>query len=75
MNYEALLDLSPELVDLWFIYQQFSNKWNSKYKFKESPDFDITENDVQIDNLNLIWNLSTSRFVSFKFKGIKSERA
>ena len=35
INYEVMLDLSPDLIDLWFIFRHFSNKFDSKYKTKD----------------------------------------
>jgi len=72
-NAEALLDFSPELIDLWFIHKEFSNKWEKKYKIKDQIPCDISERSLAIDNFVLIWNLSTSRLVSFKFQSVSSE--
>jgi hypothetical protein len=64
--------MSPELIDFWFIFTHFQNKWNTKYKVRDPIPCDITERTIDIKEFTLIWNLSTSRILSFNFKEVKS---
>ena len=72
LNFEVLLDMSPLLIDFWFIHTHFKNKWTSKYKVREPIPFDVTSRKIDIKEFTLIWNLSTSRILSFNFKDFKS---
>ena len=72
VNYEVFLDMSPEMIDLWLIHSHFKKKWSSKYKVKEHIPCDVIERKLSIDDFTLIWNLSNSRIVSFKFRDLRS---
>jgi len=43
INYEVILDLSPELIDLWFIHKHFINKFASKYIVRDIKPVDVTD--------------------------------
>ena len=61
-----------ELVDMWIIFKHFQTKWDTKYRTRKQIPIDLLDRQIQIDDFNLIWNLSTSRFVNFSFKNLKS---
>lgn len=73
VNYEILLDMSPELIDLWIIYQHFQAKWQSKYKVRDPIPHDVIERQFNVDHFTLIWNLSTSRIILFNFNNMRTE--
>lgn len=72
VNYEVYLDMSKEFIDFQFIYKHFKTKWNSKYKVREAIPCDLIERQLSIGELTLNWNLSSSRFVNFTFKDMKT---
>ena len=73
MNYEILLDMSPEVIDLWMIYQHFQTKWQTKYKVRDPIPHDVIERQIHVEHFTLIWNLSTSRIILFNFNNMRTE--
>ena len=70
LNYELILDISAEVIDLKLILDHFKNKWSSKYRTKEPIPSDLVKREFAVEDFNFIWNLSSSRFISFTFKDL-----
>ena len=54
------------------IYEHFKTKWNSKYKVSKNIPCDILERQIAVHDFTVNWNLSSSRFVNFTFKDLKT---
>lgn len=39
LNFELVLDFSPDLIAYWCILKHYQNKWQSKYLIKQRREF------------------------------------
>ena len=54
--------------------KEFTNKWATKYKVDKvsKPEQIVVDHEYEIKDFSLIWCMSSSRFVNFALKNLKT---
>jgi hypothetical protein len=73
VNFEYVLDITRDILNMTFISKHFSRKWNTKFKVKESKNVIISNFIIGFKETQMIWNLSQNRMIAYRVLDLETK--